>query len=340
MSTEYPLLRTHTRRRNGKVVTYYYFDRRAENKRDIPLGKDFSVAVKKWKELYDGVSETAGTLQEAFTKWRQEILPNYTNEETKRCYELHLRRIERAFGNATWDGVELAHLEQYLQQRSAKTQANREMAVLSIVWNWARKTGITSAVFPAAGMERSRWKNKESAREIVVTDEMFWAVYQEGSQLVRDYMDLSTPTGLRPKDCLLMSLPTSDELVVTASKTGKKAAFRLEDSDVLPGLIERRLAIEANHDYVLTTTRGQPVSQQMLRREWAQARWQAVMKAKLANRDDLARELLRMITPDMRKLAAILAGSLGAATELLQHPSKEFTRKYYYQIPESLQPVR
>src|SRR5262249_40271212 len=157
------------------------------------------------------------------TAWREQVLPTYTNAETRRCYGLQLRRLEAPFGAATWDGVKFKHLTDYLELRGAKTQANREMAVLSIVWNWARKKGLTELPFPAAGMKGSRWKNKESARKIEVSDEMFEAIYQEGDSLVRAYMDVSTSTGLRPKDCRHLVLPQGNQLKVTASKTGKEA---------------------------------------------------------------------------------------------------------------------
>lgn len=57
--------------------------------------------------------------------------------------------------------------------RTAKTQSNREMSLLSIIWNWARGEGLTREPWPAAGMERSKWKNKETPRRMVVFDELF-----------------------------------------------------------------------------------------------------------------------------------------------------------------------
>jgi hypothetical protein len=340
MTSEYPLLRRHVRRRkDGTEVTYYYYDRRSEKKPQVSLGTDFDAAVTKWKELHNGIPDTSGMLQVAFTRWREQALPKYTNKETKRCYELQLRRIERAFGEATWDGVKLTHLIQYLELRSAKVQANREMSVLSIVWNWARKQGLTELPFPAAGLKRSQWKNKESAREIGVTDEVCKAIYQKGCQVVRTYIDVSTSTGLRQKDCRELTLPVGNELMVTASKTGKKAVFRLEDSEVLPGLIEARRALEVPHDRVLTDG-CRPVAGRKLRKRWYQARQEAVTEALQANRPDLAQVLKRLISTDMRKFASDQAEDLEAASKLLQHDDLHLTRKHYRRKPEKLKPVR
>lgn len=63
------------------------------------------------------------------------MLPNYSNANTKRGYTQNLRQLRPVFGPATWEIVQLVHLKVHLRQRSAKTQANRELALLSIIWN-------------------------------------------------------------------------------------------------------------------------------------------------------------------------------------------------------------
>ena len=59
----------------------------------------------------------------------------------------------------------------YIEIRTAKTQANREMSVLSIVWGCARKWGITALPWPAAGVKG--WKNSESPRKGWLDIEVF-----------------------------------------------------------------------------------------------------------------------------------------------------------------------
>lgn len=71
-----------------------------------------------------------------------------------------------AFQGATWDQISLPTIKQYLKKRTAKTRGNREMALLSVIWNWARGEGYTALPWPAAGMERSKWKNTEKPRRM------------------------------------------------------------------------------------------------------------------------------------------------------------------------------
>lgn len=333
----YPRLRKHVRKgRAQQVWVSYWYDNRPEGKPDIPLGNDYAEALKKWDELFNRKPRIKGTLQEAFDRWRAEKLPAY-NPETRRVYTQQLRTVEKVFGPATWSGVEFTDLCAYLDKRSAKTQANRELAVLSIVWNQARKWGLTKLPWPAHGMERTSWKNPEKPRQFEVTDALFAAVYAQADSTLRDAMDLATATGMRLTDVRLAPLPPGDTLKVRASKTGKMLAFEIAQSPVLSAIVSRRRAVNASHLMLLSTASGRPVSATMLRARWDQARAKAAAKPEnAALRDDLKRMYLR----DMRKRASDLAGSLEDAQKLLQHDDARLTREHYRSRVETLKPAR
>lgn len=341
MTNQHPRLRSHSRKRkSGKVTTYYFYDMRPEGKPDVPLGTDHEAALRKWDEIHNRAPRIKGTLQEAFDRWREEVLPTYEKGSTKRDYGQLLKAVEKVFGPATWDGIDLKTLRDYLRARSAKTRGNREMSLLSIVWNWARLEGLTNLHFPAAGLSRSKWKNKERARRFEVTDELFEAVYFEGDQVLQDCMDLSSATAMRLTDCRTILLPKSDILRLDASKTGKEADFDLSLSQVLPELLARRRAIKTTTLMLLVTPTGRAVSAGMLRDRWDRARWQAAMKAKIANDDELAARIQAMWLRDMRKFAADLAESDDAASELLQHSDKRLTKRHYRTKATRLKTVR
>lgn len=344
MTGQHPRLRSHSRKRkSGRVVTYYFFDMRPEGKADIPLGTDFDEALKKWDEIHNRAPRIAGTLEEAFTAWETDKeggLPSYTNAETKRGYVKNLRQLRPVFGEATWDQIDLPSLKAYLRARTAKTQGNREMSLLSIVWNWARLEGLTQLPWPAAGMERSRWKNEEHAREFEVTPELFDAVYAEADQVLRDCMDIASATGMRLTDARQVLLPAGDVLRLKASKTGKKADFDLRLSAVLPDLVQRRRAVKASHLMLLSTPTGRPVSARMLRERWDDAREAAAKKAEAADDKALASGIRAMYLRDMRKMASDLAEDDAEAAKLLQHSSVDLTRRHYRTAGAKLKPVR
>lgn len=344
MTNKFPNLRTHTRKRKGgRVVTYYFYDRRKECEPDIPLGTDYDRAIELWNEIRLGGPRIVGTLEQAFAAWeldKETGLLSYANSETRDGYKKCLNKLRPVFGAATWESVEFVHLTGYLRRRSAKTRGNREMAVLQIIWNWARKEGLTAVHWPAAGMERSRWKNPENAREFEVTDDLFEAVYQAGDQVLQDAMDIASATGMRIKDTIQVPLPEDDLLRLTANKTGKKADFDVSLSEVLPGLIKRRRAVRAHHQMLLSTPTGRPVTYTMLRNRWEFAREWAALNAAAAGEMDLATEIRAMILRDMRKRAGDLSESDEAASQLLQHSSVTLTKRHYRTRVTRLKPVR
>jgi hypothetical protein len=319
--TKHPKLRSHTKRgRGGAVWTSYWFDMRGTGSPDIPLGTDYAKALEQWDELYNRKKRIAGTLEEAFLAWERDELPT-RQKETARGYAKSLKIIRPVFGPSRWDQISLKVLKDYLKKRTAKTQANREVALLSVIWNWARTEDLTPLPFPAHGMEKSRWKNKEHAREREISEEQFDAIYAHADDLLRTALDIATATALRVRDVLALRLSDvrGGRLVVSASKTRKRAEFDITAS-VVAAIVERRKANRtAEHLFLLAHGR-KPVSEGMLNRRFAKARALAAVEHP---------ECASLVLRDMRKRAAQLAGSVEEASKLLQHSSLAVTRKHY-----------
>ena len=62
--------------------------------------------------------------------------------------------------------------------KPAPVAANRELALFSDIWNYAREWGMTDLPNPARGLRR----NEESPREFYADDEVWKAVRDEGPQ--------------------------------------------------------------------------------------------------------------------------------------------------------------
>jgi integrase len=330
--TKYPKLRTHVKKgANGQRWVSFWFDMRGTGEKDIPLGTDYAKALEKWDELYHKKKRIAGTLEEAFTAWERDELPT-RQKETARGYAKSLKIIRPVFGPARWDQITLKTLKDYLRQRTAKTQANREVALLSVIWNWARTEDLTKLPYPAHDMKRAKWMNAEPPREREISDANFAAIHLHADALLRDAIDLATATGLRVRDVLglRMSDVRGDRLVVLASKTRKRAEFDVAASPVLQRVIEaRRLNKTAEHLFLLAHGR-KPVTERMLRDRFNLARAEAAKEHP---------ECASLVLRDMRKRAGQLAGSVQEASALLQHSSLSVTRKHYTG-GEKLKPVR
>ena len=336
--TKHPRLRTLVRRmKGGRVHTYYRYDMRGTGKPDIDLGKDWNTAITKWDELHNKKPARVGLVQQGIDDWREKVLigtkdsPSpYTNPETRRDYTRWVRRIEAWCGHKTWAEITLPVLKGYLRKRTGKTQANRELSAFQIVWNHARVEGFTDLPWPAAGMEKSGWKNPEQAREREITDEMFDLVHAQGDQILRDAMDIASATGMRVTDVRTIPLPPGDQLQLKASKTGKKTDFTISLSVVLPDVIRRRRANKkALHLKLLAAPSGREVSYRMLADRFAKAREMAAAKALKADQRELAEAITGMILRDCRKYAADKAETIEDAQKLLQHGSAATTVRHY-----------
>lgn len=349
--TDYPRLRTHVRKGNGgRVHVYWFYDMRREGKPDIPLGKDRSLAIAKWEEIHLKKPRIAGRVQEGINRWLEDAVPGYTNKGTRRNYTANMVMIGEVFGMMAWDEVTLPMLRKFLTSRKhrkgpdkgkpAPTTANREMAAFQVMWNWAKIEGLHRSVWPAAGMERAKWKNREQARRYTVTNEVFDAIYAEAEPMLRDCMDLASATGMRLTDCRTVTMPAGDLLRLEANKTGKDADFDLSLSQVLPELIARRRALKAPHLMLLSMPDGKVVTEAKLRGAYDRARVEAAKKAREQGKETLAQDIEAMWLRDLRKMAANLAESLEEASRLLQHSSVNVTRLHYRTKAEKVKPVR
>ena len=337
--------RTRVRRgKKGQAWVSYYWDGTSQGRGEVPLGSDHAAAVRKWEELEGLRQDDAGTLRQAFDKFENDVLSGYDSATTRRDYKLCLTKLRAAFSPATWEEITTPDLARYRDQRSAKVRANRELAVLGVVWKWAREWGYTALPYPGQGMR----KNKEKPRRVDVTDAIFEALHAQADPLLKDVLDWMTATGLRVKDVLKLQLTDYREregvVRVVANKTGKPIDFVVADSAVLPALIERRKANKrALHLMMLTTLTGRQVTAQMLRSRFETARAGAAAIAAEAGTPDgdaLAAALRGVILRDMRKRAANLAEDVADASKLLQHSGQDLTRKHYRTKGDKVSPVR
>lgn len=334
--SKYPRLRTKVYRgKNGQSYSYYTYDNRGNGVPDVRLGTDYKTAVAMWENIHNRVPMTIGRIQQGIDRWRLEVLPTYTVKHTFDQYRRGLVNIESAFGQMAWGEVRIQTLLQYMEKRSAKTAANREMSVFQLVWGKARLWGMTDTDWPALGIRAKDWKNKETPRLVDVTDDLFDAIYQQADRILRDAMDIATSTGMRITDVRTIRMPVNGVLRFKAKKTGKWAEFVVAESDVLTGLVERREAMKANCVMLLASDTGRRVSEWMLNE-----RWNAAKKAAAKANPRLAMELEGLFQRDLRKRAANLADDMESATKLLQHSSMKTTSNHYRSKVDKLKAVR
>lgn len=258
---------------------------------------------------------------------------------TREDYLDDLAMLLRVFKDAPLATIEPHHVSGYRDNRMtrprkgrkeeprlATTRANREIALMSAVWNWGRDTGRTNLSNPCVGVKR----HKEEGRDRYVTDEELQAVWEAADEPLRDALDLYHLTGQRVGDVLRMSLTDVRDgcLWLRQRKTGKP--LRLELAGDLAGVLERIKGRQFPAEAVVTLALVRDESGQRMTYD------------ALANRFQAARAAagVHFQLRDLRAKAATDLDDLALAQRLLGHASRTMTEHYTKgRIGERVQPL-
>lgn len=262
----------------ARGVVWFYYDTGGKPRREIPLGNEYTAAVRKWAELQADQPERVSallTFKTVSDRYLKEIIPT----KAARTQAGNLKELANLllFFNAPpapIEAIQPMHIRQYMDWRgaAAKTRANREKALFSHIWNCARAWGLTSAPNPCAGIKGF----SEAGRDIYIEDDVLEAVWNAADQPLRDALDLAYLTGQRPADTLRMSSLhiNAGALTVVQGKTGKK--LRIEISGELAALIERielrKKSYKVHTLILISNERGRPLTDLALRSRFDKAR--------------------------------------------------------------------
>jgi integrase len=313
-------------RMNLKGKMYYHVSTDSLRKW-TKLGQDLSIAKRLWAEIEGEQPDPSNcTFRGITARYRKEVFPTKA-PQTQRDNEKELERLEVVFGAMPIDAIKPNHIRRYLDERgkTAKVRANRERALFSHVFNFAREHGYTDAPNPCAGVKGHR----ETGRDRYIEDAEFLAVWNKAHYTIQDAMDLAHLTGQRPADLLKLNRSDIREelLWFTQNKTGKK--LRIMIVGELKALIERILGRQHHTmggDALLQDGSGQRLTYGALRTRFDRAR-------KAAQVDFQFR--------DIRAKAATDSEDLGRAQKLMGHKSRTMTEHYTRdRIGEKISPLK
>ena len=223
----------------GKL--WYYYDAGGKPRREIPLGCEYTTAVRKWAELEQDKPERAIqliTFKDVSDRYLREVIPTKA-ALTQRGNLFELDWLLKFFNDppAPLDSIKPIHIRKYLDWRgqTARVRANREKALFSHIWNMARAWGLTSQPNPCSGIKGFT----ETGRDIYIEDIIYKAVWDAADEPLQDALDLAYLIGQRPADTrkLRETDIKEDVLVFEQGKTGKK--MRIEIIGELATLIKK-----------------------------------------------------------------------------------------------------
>jgi hypothetical protein len=311
--------------------TRYYFQH--PDGSQPPLGGDFDEAVKKWTAMrvkpLNGAQDVFSTIAKEFrTKGLTEVSPRTKKRlsaKTQKEYEAALDRLEAVFKDAPMATIKPVHVGKLLDELAGTpVLANRIKATLSRMWNWARSRGKTDLPNPCTGVEGYA----EEVRTVLVTAEMFWAIYDRGDQVLRDWMRLDIVIGQRVSDItrimrtdVVTDGDKKDALRYRSTKTGTLGLMAVERD--LKALIEelKERKRKATGPWLLQTDEGQRVTHAMLRNRFDDARIKA--------REDLGEIFIDWQMRDLRKTSLNQAATLEEARRRGLHTDPRTTARHY-----------
>lgn len=333
--------------KGGQRWIGYYYDGRDEagKRKEIPLGGDLDVAKSEWAKLDCKPAPLMNTLLgKVFDRYEAEIIPG-KKPRTQKDNLLSLTQLRKAFSDAPINAVTPQVIAQYRDKRTGKVRANREISLLSHIYNIAREWGITDKENPASGVR----KNKETPRDFYADATIWDAVYGVAVSELKDAMDLAYLTGQRPADVLSMRAADVIDgfLQVAQGKTSKKLRIRLDAGEMVNGLgalierlLEQRKVRAVRNPYLIVTEDGRRVTAAMLRLRFDDARNVAIAKALEAEDPTLSASIRRFQFRDIRPKAASEIDDLTHASRLLGHTDKRITETVYRRVGEIVKPTR
>ncbi len=245
-------------------------------------------------------------------------------------------------GGAGIDAITPSTIAAYRDRRSAKVRANREIALLSHVFNMAREWGLTNRETPCQGVR----KNKERPRDYYANDAVWASVYQKAAPELKEAMDLAYLTGQRPADVLVMRKDDveGDYLLVQQNKTHQRLRILMVQEGVentLGVLIREIKERNARHssNYLIVSKHGRQMSA-MLRDRWEEAKEEA-KKAAIEAEDAALLECIKAFQfRDIRPKAASEIESIEDASLLLGHTKSDITKTVYRRLGATAKPSK
>lgn len=265
------------RQKSGTVL--YYYDHGGKPRREEPLGSDYGLAIKRWAEIERESSPPAQaivTFKHAADRYMIEIATKKA-DRTLADNQKEVAKLLEFFNDppAPLEAIEPVNVRQYLTWRTKAgtgyVRANREKALLSHIWNFARDKGYTKLPNPCAGIKGF----KETGRDVYLEDADYQAIWAHADPCLRDAMDLAYLTGQRPADVLgFTEMDVRDGAVhLQQGKTGKK--LRIESAGELDAVLarirDRKRGYKIHNTRLVVNEYGRPIGVNAMSRRWVKA---------------------------------------------------------------------
>ncbi len=267
------------RQKSGRTAYYYDHGIVDGKRREEPLGLDYGLAIKRWAEIEREAAPPAAavpTFRWVGDRYMAEVVPTKaprTQEDNRREFAKLLEFFDDPPG--PFEAIEPVNVRQYLTWRTGSgtgfVRANREKALFSHIWNFARDKGYTAKPNPCQGIKGFT----EEGRDVYIEDVEYQRVWDVADVCLRDAMDLAYLTGQRPADTLRMNeMDLRDGVLhVRQGKTGAKLRIAVagELAEVIERIRARKRGYRVHNTRLVVNESGRPIGTNAMSRRWVKA---------------------------------------------------------------------
>lgn len=309
-------------------------------KQKFRLGKKLHEAHKAFAERIEG-NIKHNTIGQLLDRYMLEVTPGKAPKSQNNDHST-VRRVRDKFGDMALEAIEPHHVYKYVEKRTAKVGARREVSLLSHAFSKAVEWGYIKR-HPFKGQVRLKG---EKPRKRYVEDWEFAEILalqpqrkDDRIRMLQAYLRLKLLTGLRRGDLLRLKIADCGEagISLTISKTHREVGYSWTPE--LRAAVEEVKACRPVDisPFLICDRRGRGYMNEAkgTANTWDNT-WRNFMKRVLAE----TKVTERFTEHDFRAKVSSDSPSLARAQQLLAHESPETTKATYRRKREIIEPTK
>lgn len=258
------------KRKHGYVLRIY-IDKNSPMKSEFLCPPDAPLS-QVWKEYEKYQNGSKKTLRWLLTEYRDSKQYEKLSVRTQRDRSDFIDRIcaykmksGKAFGDAELKNITSGSLRKYLDARDrdgSPVSGNRELAIISVAWNWALERDYLTQVNPCNVVK----PNEEKARDRYVSEEEYQAIFDIAPRYIQQGMELAYLCRMRRVEILNATRSQIlDSGFVTSRAKGSRSAIT-EWSDRLRAAVKASDGVSSI--YILHDNKGQKITEEAFKSAW------------------------------------------------------------------------
>lgn len=308
------------------------------------LGNNLPDAFRAFAARVDSARGQLRTVGDLLDRYQIEVVPakGVTTQAGNRIALVKLRAV---FGAVPLAGVKPQHVYQYVDKRTHKVAAHREVEVLShaftkaVEWGAIDRHPFKGEVRLAGEKPRTRYVEDWEVAELF---DLKPGRKGDAVPVVQAYLRLKLLTGLRQGDLLRLTMAAirADGVHVTPSKTegsSGKSTIYTWTPDLRAAIDEAKAARPALSPYLFCTRRGAGYFNEATGRAPG---WKSIWQRFLARALAETKIVEGFTEHDLRAKVGSDAGSLEHARQMLTHADSATTQRVYRRKAERVAPAK